>query len=318
MQKFGFPPPPPPRPADTLKSLLDGLNDKLERQAGLGTRTEIARERFMSRLPCGEIGGGEGASSLLHSGKSSPTPDTDQISSTPESISDAGFHSSLTPLYEDLKTPSQSARTDSSDVSLEVHAVSSGPVLHLKKSRQSIASSTSSNASPRLGTVLDSTCKTRPAPPMRTCSYMSAVMLPPTEANPDARAHAANPASVESVHFPSNSLPDTTPLEEQAPDKRTSASAKNMRPQSAPAARQFAVGSLGSSPGSSPFERYSSHVDPLALTPPKPHPAGPPASVAVLKSRNVPYYSATSHTIAGHDSTQQCVPVQCWETSQVK
>jgi len=48
---------------------------------------------------------------------------------------------------------------------------------------------------------------------------------------------------------------------------------------------------------------------------PKAHAAGPPASVAVLKSRTVPFYTAKSYVIPRYNTpppeTQQCLPVHC-------
>ena len=66
---------------------------------------------------------------------------------------------------------------------------------------------------------------------------------------------------------------------------------------------------------SSSFGRYSSHEDPLALTPPKPNMSGPPVTVAVMRSANVPYYTAKSHSVQSYGGlpavSQQCLPVQC-------
>ena len=319
---------------EMLQFLLDEVNDKIERESDLCQKTEIVRERLITRVPFNEVQLGlQDSSSVYHSGKSSPTPE-DQISSTPESISDAALHStpSMTPVYEDEKERSHGTHTDSSDVSLgadsEVHLVSlpeSSQIVSQKKQRQSMESSTSSSAtahSPRLASIFDSVLKAKPSPPMRSCSYMSAVMAPSSVAVPDMQLSSPehqegqiqSPTSVGSMHFPSNSLPDTSALEDQytniVPQKRGNLYVKNTRPQSAPSARQYQV-SLG-------YERYSSHVDPLALTPPKPHPSGPPASVAVLKSRNIPSYTATSHSMLSQDLSvsQHCMPVQCWETGQ--
>lgn len=54
-------------------------------------------------------------------------------------------------------------------------------------------------------------------------------------------------------------------------------------------------------------------MDPLALAAPKASSPGPPASAAVMKSRTVPFYTATSYVIPRYNAapaeTQHCMPV---------
>lgn len=163
--------------------------------------------------------------------------------------------------------------------------------------------------------------KERPMPPMRSCSYMSAITSPPQSdvSLQEGNMRAMQSAPVSTVHFPSNSLPDSSVVNTSntvvIPRKKTDSYFRNgSRPQSAPSARNYQV-PLGGSPASSSFGRYSSHEDPLALTPPKSNMSGPPVTVAVLRSTSVPYYTAKSHSVHCYGGiaaiSQQCLPVQC-------
>lgn len=72
---------------------------------------------------------------------------------------------------------------------------------------------------------------------------------------------------------------------------------------------------MAGSPASSSFGRYSSHEDPLALTPSKTNIPGPPVTVAVFRSTSIPTYTASSHSVQSfggvHAVSQQCLPVNC-------
>ena len=160
------------------------------------------------------------SSSAYHSGKSSPLPD-DQISSTPESISEPVLHSSssLTPLYEESRERLREKQTDSSDLSTEegsashlgtTSAGSSSRGRTFVKLRRSLMRPSPLTLSPNLSMPIQ---KERPTPPMRSCSYMSAITSPP-QADINVSSQEDNMLTMQSapastVHYPSNSFQDS-------------------------------------------------------------------------------------------------------------
>lgn len=310
-----------------LQLLLDEVNETINRENDICREVEHTKERITNSGSLNELQlSQQESSSAYHSGKSSPLPD-DQISSTPESISEPVLHSlsSLTPLYEENRLHEK--QTDSSDLSTEegstphlvtTTAGSSSRGRTFFKSRKSLMRPSPLTQSPHLSMLVQ---KERPTPPMRSCSYMSAITSPPQSdvSLQEGNMRAMQSAPVSTVHFPSNSLPDSSVVNtsntEVIPRKKTDSYFRNgSRPQSAPSARNYQV-PLGGSPASSSFGRYSSHEDPLALTPPKSNMSGPPVTVAVLRSTSVPYYTAKSHSVHCYGGiaaiSQQCLPVQC-------
>ncbi|XP_032232353.1 disks large homolog 5 isoform X2 [Nematostella vectensis] len=182
-------------------------------------------------------------------------------------------------------------------------------------------------------TYADRSTQEKPLPPTRTSSYITAVTSAAHPPGPHpSRLHpfGSHPLEQEetialehlsgqgpsegevSGHGPSSSLPDPDFLDEPhtaAFYARMSTYQKprgGARPQSAPATRHQ-------------YLPYTSHTDPLALAPPKLYPTGPPVSVAVLKSRSVPFYTATSYVIPRYNThpveTQHCMPVRCHRES---
>ncbi|KAL9962960.1 hypothetical protein ACROYT_G032118 [Oculina patagonica] len=313
-----------------LQSLLDEVNEKINRENDICREVEHTKERITNSGSLYELQlSQQESSSAYYSGKSSPLPD-DQISSTPESISEPVLHSSssLTPLYEENRERLREKQTDSSDLSTEEgsasHLVTSGGSSSrgrtFVKLRKSLMRPSPLTQSPNLSMPVQ---KERPMPPARTCSYMSAITSPPQPeadgSSQEDNMHTMQSASVSSAHFPSNSFPDSSVVNTSntvvIPRKKNDSYFRNgSRPQSAPSARNYQV-PLGGSPAASSFGRYSSHEDPLALTPPKPNMSGPPVTVAVLRSANVPYYTAKSHSVQNYGGqpavSQQCLPVQC-------
>ena len=319
-----------------LQSLLEEVNDKINRENDICRKVEHTKERITNSGSLNELQlSQQESSSAYHSGKSSPLPD-DQISSTPESISEPVLQSlsSLTPLYEENPEGRHGKQTYSSgDLSTEEgstsHLVtpsadSSSRSRTFVKLRKPVVRSSPVSQSPRLSMPVQLTFKERPMPPMRSTSYMSAITAPPQDevanvSSQEDHMHAMPPAPVSTVHFPSNSFPDSSAVDTSNTvviRKKTDSYFRNgSRPQSAPSTRHYQV-NLGSSPASSSFGRYSaSHGDPLALTPPKSSTSGPPVTVAVLRSTNVPYYTAKSHSVQSCRGlpavSQQCLPVQC-------
>ena len=314
-----------------LQSLLDEVNEKINRENDICREVELTKERITNSGSLYELQlSQQESSSAYYSGKSSPLPD-DQISSTPESISEPVLHSSssLTPLYEDNRERLREKQTDSSDLSTEegsaslfvtTSAGSSSRGRIFFKSRKALMHPSPLTQSPNLSMPMQ---KERPMPPTRSCSYMSAITSPPQAevgaSSQDDNMHMMQSAPVSTVHFSSNSFPDSSVVNTSntvvIPRKKKDSYYRNgSRPQSAPSARNYQV-SLGGSPALSSFGRYSSHEDPLALTPPKTNISGPPVTVAVLRSANVPYYTAKSHSVQNYSGqpavSQQCLPVQC-------
>lgn len=320
-----------------LQSLLEEVNDKIDRENDICREVDITRERITNSGSLNELHlSQQESSSAYYSGKSSPLPD-DQIPSTPESFSEPVLQSlsSLTPLYEENPGRLNGKQTDSSgDLSTE-----EGSALHLLPSssgstsrsqtyfriRKPLVRSSPVSQSPRLSMPVQLTHKERPMPPMRSCSYMSAITSPTqgevvNTSSQEDDMHMIPPAPVTTVHYPSNSLPDSSVVETSNTvviRKKSESYFRNHspRPQSAPSARHHQLG-LGSSPVSSSFGRYSaSHGDPLALTPPKSSSLGPSATVAILRSTPVPYYTAKSHSVQNYGGlpaeSQQCLPIQC-------
>ena len=312
-----------------LQSLLDEVNEKISRENDICREVEHTKERITNSGSLCELQlSQQESSSAYHSGKSSPLPD-DQISSTPESISEPVLHSSssLTPLYEESRERLRDKQTDSSDLSTEEgsasHLVTTSAgsssrgrtFVKLRKMRPSPLAQ-----SPKLSMAV---LKERPMPPMRSWSYMSAITSPP-QADVNASSQEDNmltmqSATVSTVDYPSNYFPDSPVINTSntvvIPRKKTESNFRNgTRPQSAPSARNYQI-PLGGSPVSSSFGRYSSHEDPLALTPPKPNTSGPPVTVAVMRSANVQYFTAKSHSVQSYGGlpavSQQCLPVQC-------
>ena len=309
-----------------LQSLLDEVNQKISRENDICREVEHTKERITNSGSLCELQlSQQESSSAYHSGKSSPLPD-DQISSTPESISEPVLHSSssLTPLYEEGRGRLREKQTDSSDLSTE-----EGSASHL------LATSGGSSSRGRTFVKLRKSLmrpspltqampvqKERPTPPTRSCSYMSAITSPPqAEVNVGSQEDnmlTMQSAPVSTVHYPSNAFHDSPVVNTSNTvviRKKTESYFRNgSRPQSAPSARNYQV-PLGGSPVPSSFGRYSSHEDPLALTPQKSNMAGPPVTVAVMRSVNVPYYTAKSHSVQSYGGQpavcQQCLPVQC-------
>lgn len=314
-----------------LESLLDEVNEKINRENDICREVEHTKERITNSGSLYELQlSQQESSSAYYSGKSSPLPD-DQISSTPESISEPVLHSSssLTPLYEENRERLREKQTDSSDLSTEEgsasHLVTTSGGLSSRgrtfvKFRKSLMRPSPLTQSPNLSMPVQ---KERPQPPTRSCSYMSAITSPPqadvSVSSQEDNMNTMQSAPVSTAHFPSNSLPNSSVVNTSntvvIPRKKNDSYFRNgSRPQSAPSARNYQV-PLGGSPASSSFGRYSSHEDPLALTPPKPNMSGPPVTVAVLRSANVPYYTAKSHSVQNYGGqpavSQQCLPVQC-------
>lgn len=318
-----------------LQSLLEEVNDKINTENDICRKAQHTKERITNSGSLNELQlSQQESSSAYYSGKSSPLPD-DQISSTPESISEPVLQSlsSLTPLYEENPEMSRSKQTDSSgDLSTEEgsrsplvrsSAGSNSRSRTFVKLRKPLVRSSPVTQSPHLSMPVQLTHKERPMPPMRSCSYMSAITSPPqgeVENVPSREddVHMMPPPPVSTVHHPSNSLPYSSVVNTSNTvviRKKTDSYFHGSRPQSAPSTRHYQV-ALGSSPASSSFGRYSaSHDDPFALTPPKLGTLGPPATVAVLKSTSVPYYTAKSHSVQNCGGlpavSQQCLPVQC-------
>lgn len=320
-----------------LQSLLEEVNDKINRENDICRKAELTKERITNSGSLNELQlSQQESSSAYYSGKSSPLPD-DQISSTPESISEPVLQSlsSLTPLYEENPEMLHRKQTDSSgDLSTEEgsasHLVTSSASSTSRsqtfvKLRKPLVRSSPVTQSPRLSMPVQLTHKERPMPPMRSCSYMSAITSPPQEkvanvSSQEDEIHVMLPDPVSTAHYPLNSLLDSSLVDTSNTvviRKKTDSYFRThgSRPQSAPSSRHYQV-AVGSSPASSSFGRYSaSHGDPLALTPPKPSTTGPPATVAVLRSTSVPYYTAKSHAVQSYGGlpavSQQCLPVQC-------
>ena len=314
-----------------LQSLLDEVNEKINRENDICREAEHTRERITNSGSLNEFQmSQQESSSAYYSGKSSPLPD-DQISSTPESISEPAMHSlsSLTPLYEENRERLHEKQTDSSDLSTEegsaphlvtTTARSTSRPRTFVRFRKSLMSPSPLTQSPHLSMPLQ---KERPMPPMRSCSYMSAITSPPQAdinvSSQEDNIHTLSSVPASTVHYPSNSLPDAPVVNTSntvvIPRKKKDSYFRNgSRPQSAPSARNYQV-SLGGSPAASSFGRYSSHEDPLALTPPKSNIAGPPVTVAVLRSTSIPYYTAKSRSVHNYGGipaiSQQCLPVNC-------
>ena len=327
--------------AQILQSLLEEVNEKMNRESDICREVEHARERILITESLNELQlSQQESSSAYHSGKSSPLLE-DQISSTPESISEPVLHSSssLAPLCEDVNEKSHRTQRDFSDPSTGegsgTHLVTTTTDSSLSTSQEpmfiNLRNSTHSSRFQQSHFVMPvhSSHKERPLPPMRTCSYMSAITPPVQTAvtvdSQEANLRSSEPAPLATVHFPSNSLPDSVAIDKAnpivVPRKKNEVFRGGSRPQSAPSSRHYQA-NVGSSPVNSSFEHYSSHVDPLALTPPKPTPSGPPASVAVLRSSSVPYYTATSRSVSSYGTppatTEHCLPVQCWHIKQKK
>ena len=319
-----------------LQSLLEEVDDKINRENDICRKVELTKERITTSGSLNELQlSQQESSSAYFSGKSSPLPD-DQISSTPESFSEPVLQSlsSLTPLYEENPERLIGKQTDSSgDLSTEEGSASrlvtsTGSASRSQtyvKLRKPVVRPSPVTQSPRFSMPVQLMYKERPMPPVRSGSYMSAITSPPqgevvTASSQEDDLHILPPAPVSTVHFPSNSLPDSSVVNTSSTvviRKKNESYFRNhgSRPQSAPSARHYQV-ALGSSPASSSFGRYSaSHGDPLALTPPKPSTSGNPATIAVLRSTTVPYYTAKSHSVQNCGGlpavSQQCLPVQC-------
>ena len=319
-----------------LQSLLEEVNDKINRENDICRKVELTKERITTSGSLNELQlSQQESSSAYFSGKSSPLPD-DQISSTPESFSEPVLQSlsSLTPLYEENPERLIGKQTDSSgDLSTEEgsasHLVTStGSASRSQtyvKLRKPVVRPSPVTQSSRFSMPVQLMHKERPMPPVRSGSYMSAITSPPqgevvTASSQEDDLHMLPPTPVCTVHFPSNSLPDSSVVNTSNTvviRKKNESYFRNhgSRPQSAPSARHYQV-ALGSSPASSSFGRYSaSHGDPLALTPPKPSTSGNPATIAVLRSTIVPSYTAKSHSVQNCEGlpavSQQCLPVHC-------
>lgn len=314
-----------------LQSLLEEVNNKITQENDICREAELTRERITNSESSNELLLSQQESSSAYcSGKSSPLPD-DQISSTPDSISEPVLQSlsSLTPLYEE---PLNGKQTDSSgDLSTEEgsspHLASSSAGSTSRgrsyfKVRKPVMRSSPLSQSPRHSMPVQLTHKERPMPPLRSCSYMSAITSPTQEvlntSSQEDDMHVMSPlALVSTGHL----LSDSPSVVEKAENtvvmrKKTDPYFRNnvSRPRSAPSSRHYQA--VGSSPVLSSFGCYSArHGDPLALTPPKSSPYGPPATVAVMKSTTVPYYTAKSHSVQNcgelSAESQQCFPVQC-------
>lgn len=310
-----------------LQSLLDEVNEKISRENDICREVEHTKERITNSGSLCELQlSQQESSSAYHSGKSSPLPD-DQIPSTPESISEPVLHSSssLTPLYEESRERLREKQTDSSDLSTE-----EGSASHLVTTSGGSSSRGRTFVKLRKSLMHPSPLtrsmpvqKERPTPPTRSCSYMSAITSP-SQADVNVSSQVDNMLTIQSapvstLHYPSNSFQDSPVVNTSntvvIPRKKTESYFRNgSRPQSAPSARNYQI-PLGGSPVLSSFGRYSSHEDPLALTPLKPNMTGPPVTVAVMRSANVPYYTAKSHSVQSYGGqpavSQQCLPVQC-------
>ena len=307
-----------------LQSLLDEVNETINRENDICREVEHTKEKITNSGSLYELQlSQQESSSAYYSGKSSPLPD-DQLPSTPESMSEPASSSSLTPLYEENRERLHEKQTDSSDLSTEegsaphlvTSAGSSSRGRTFVKFRKSLMRPSPLTQPPNLSVE-------RPMPPTRSCSYMSAITSPPqadvSVSSQEDNMNTMQSAPVSTVHFPSSSLPDSAVVNTSntvvIPRKKTDSYFRNgSRPQSAPSARNYQV-SLGGSPALSSFGRYSSHEDPLALTPQKPITSGPPVTVALLRSANIPYYTAKSHSVQNYGGqpavSQQCLPVQC-------
>lgn len=315
-----------------LQSLLEEVNDRINRENDICCKAQHTKERITNSGSLSELQ--QESSSAYFSGKSSPLPD-DQMSSTPESISEPVLQSlsSLTPLYEENPEMLNRKQTDSSgDLSTEegsaspLVASSAGSTKRSQafvKLRKSLVRSSPFTQSPRLSMPVQLTYKERPVPPMRSCSYMSAITSPPQGEEDNVHSQEDDaptfpPPLASNVHYPSNYFHDSSVANTSntvVTRKKTDSYFRGSRPQSAPSSRQNQI-ALGSSPGSSGFGHYSSsHEDPFALTPPRPNSSTPPATVAVLRSTSVPYYTAKSRSVQSCEGlpavSQQCLPVQC-------
>ena len=243
------------------------------------------------------------------------------MSSSPESSSEHVLNISLTPLYEEK---SQGTQTDSSDVSIgrssellgSFHSSSQfiTPVSTVSRSSDRSQQHTQSH-SEHFSSMYSGQQKERPPPPMRTCSYMSAVTSSTNTSKSfqDPRSEYQDKSvPLETLHFPSNSLPDSSVVETESKvlsRSKAQRTSHQLRPQSAPSSRHKQK---------LPYQgHYSTNFETSLYESSKHQPLTPPASMAVLKSPIVPYYTAKSVNLPTSGvaaESQQCTAVQCWNS----
>lgn len=263
----------------------------------------------------------------LYNSKRRPPTHDGHMSSSTESSSEHALNMSLTPLYEEKSqgTPPDSSDNsighssellDSFHLSSQFQTTLSGINQMMDRSQQLNQSNSLHFSSSHLGQH-----KGRPPPPMRTCSYLSAVTCSTntTKSFQDTESDSQKDSvAIETVHYPSSSLPDSSVVEESKIVSRSKVqrSSRQSRPQSAPSSRH-----KKDAASKSPYQgRYSTNLDTNLYTSSQLQPSSPPASMAVLKSRHVPYYTAKSVTLPTNSflaESQQCTAVQCWNSKHM-
>lgn len=304
-----------------LQSVLEEVSEKIARDIDLCQKMERKLKAYPDVNSCLSQ-----KRAALYNSKRRSAHDGHMSSST-ESSSEHALNMSLTPLYEEK---SQGTQTDSSDVSIG----RSSEVLdtfHLSSPCQTPVSSSDNQPSdisqhfqshfPHFSSSYLGQPKERPPPPMRTYSYLSAVICNTnTKKNfQDTEDESQEDSeAIETVHFPSNSLPDSsvvTDIPKPLSRSKAQRSSQPSRPQSAPSSR------FKKETRKLPHQgRYSTNLESSLHSSSHLQPSSPPASMAVLKSGHVPSYTAKSVTLPTNRilaESQQCTAVQCWNSKHM-